>query len=109
MWVALRTLVEALLGVKRGARAVKRGRGMVSEPRFLISAFLEDVPNEITTFAGPRGAQGGPKSLQSLPAQVRNAFQTPLDSRRDFLAFLSALASSLGRSPPFRRPGPPPP
>ena len=82
----------------------KRGRGMVSEPRFLISAFLEDVLNEITTFAGPEGAQGGPKSLQSLPAQVRNAFQTPLDSRIDFWAFLSALASSLGRSTPFRRP-----
>ena len=80
---------------------------MVSEPRFLISAFLEDVLNEITTFAGLDGAQEGPKSLQSLPAQVRNAFQTPLDSRNDFWAFLSVLASSLGRTTPFRRTGPP--
>ena len=84
----------------------KRGRGMVSEPRFLRSAFLEDVPNEITTVAGPKGAQGGPKSLQSLPAQIQDEFQRPLDSRIDFWAFLSALASSLGRSTPFRRTGP---
>ena len=56
---------------------------MVLEPRFLINGFLEDVPNEITTFAGPEGAQGGLKSLQSLAAQVRNTFQTPLDSRVD--------------------------
>ena len=82
---------------------------MVSEPRFLISAFLGDVLNEITTFAVPEGAQGGPKSLQSLPAQVRNEFQTPLDSHIDFWAFLSALASSLGRSTPLRRPDPPSP
>ena len=81
---------------------------MVSEPRFLIRAFLEDVLNEITTFAVPEGAQGGPKSLQSLPARVRNEFQTPLDSRIDFGAFLNALASSLGRSAPFRRTAPPP-
>ena len=87
----------------------KRGRGMVSEPRFLIRAFLEDVLNEITTFAAPEGAQGGPKSLQSLPARVRNEFQTPLDSRIDFGAFLNALASSLGRSTPFRRTDPPSP
>ena len=71
---------------------------MVSEPRFLISAFFEDVLNEIITFDGPKGAQGVPKSLQSLPTQVRNEFQTPLDSRIDFCAFLSALASSLGGS-----------
>ena len=75
---------------------------MVSEPRFLISAFLEDVLNEITTFDGPKGAQGVPKSLQSLPAQVRNEFQTPLDSRIDFWVLLSALASGLGRFMPRR-------
>ena len=106
MWVALGTFVEALLGVKRGARAVKKGRGVVSEPRFLISAFLKDFFGEINTFGGPEGAQGGAKSLQSLPAQVRNDFQMSLDSRIHFWAFPSALASSLGRSLPFRRPGP---
>ena len=96
-------------GSKEVQERSKRGRAMVSELRFFISAFLEDVPNENTIFAGPEGAQGGPKSLQSLPAQVRNVFQTPLDSRIDFWAFISALASSHGRSTPFRRTGPPPP
>ena len=70
---------------------------MVSEPRFLISAFLEDVLNEITTFAAPEGAQGGPKSLQSIPARVRNELQTPLDWRIDFWVFLRALAGAEAR------------
>ena len=85
----------------------KRGPGIVSEARFLISALLEDIPNEITTFAGLEGTQGGSKSLQSLPAQVRNDFQMPLDSRIHFWPFPSALASSLGRATPFRRTAPP--
>ena len=82
---------------------------MVSEPCFLISAFLKDVLNEITTFASPEGAQGGPKSLQSLPAQIRNQFETLLNSCFDFWTLLSALAGGPGRSTPFRRPGPPSP
>ena len=73
---------------------------MVSEPRFLISAFLEDVLNEITTFAAPEGTQGGPKSLQSLPGLDRNQLQTQLGSCIEFWTLLSALASGLGRSTP---------
>ena len=69
---------------------------MVSEPCFLISAFLKDVLNEITTFASPEGAQGGPKSLQSLPAQIRNQFETVLNSCFDFWTLLSALQVALG-------------
>ena len=72
----------------------KRGRGMVSEHRFLISAFLKDVLNEITTFAASEGAQGGSKSLQSLPGRIRNQFQTLLNSCFD------ALAGGPGRSTP---------
>lgn len=48
----------------------KRGRGMVSKPCFLISAFLEDALNGITIFAGPKDAQSGSKSLQSLLARA---------------------------------------
>ena len=57
---------------------------MVSERRFSISAFLKDVPNEITTFAALEGAQGGSKSLQSLPGRGQNQFQTLLNSCFDF-------------------------
>ena len=69
---------------------------MVSERRFSISAFLKDVPNEITTFAASEGAQGGSKSLQSLPGRGQNQFQTLLNSCFDFWSLLSALAGALG-------------
>ena len=69
---------------------------MVSESRFLRSAFLEDVLNEIITFASPEVAQEGPKSLQNPPARLRNEFQTPLDSRIDFWAFYITSKKVLG-------------
>ena len=80
---------------------------MVSEPRFLVCAFLEDVPNEITTLAGPEGAQGVPKSLQSLPGQVRNHFQMALDSRIHFWGSQVPLQADLGG--PRHSAGLPPP
>ena len=73
---------------------------MVLEPSFVISAFFEDVLNEITTFAFPEAAKRGPKSLQSLPGMVRDQFQTPLDSRIDFWTLLSALAGEVRTPPP---------
>ena len=57
---------------------------MVLELRFSIGAFFEDVRNEITTFASPKDAQIGAKSLQSPLPLVVNQFQTTVISRTDF-------------------------
>ena len=55
----------------------KRGRGMVSEPRFLISAFLEDVLNEIATFDGPKASKAGSRETQSAPRKQYNSILRP--------------------------------
>ena len=56
---------------------------MVLEPRFLISAFVEDARNEITTFASAEGAKSDSKSLQSLVAIIRYQLETIVISRVD--------------------------
>ena len=55
----------------------KRSRGMVSEPRFLISAFLEDVLNEIATFGGPKASKAGCRETQSAPRKQYNSILRP--------------------------------
>ena len=79
------------------------------EPRFLIKRFFEDVLNKITTFAAPKHAQTGPKSLQSPSEVVQHAFQTTCKSRINFWVTQSALARRLRRSTPWLRPDPHPP
>ena len=61
----------------------------------MIHAFLEDVSNEITIFAAPASARGRAKSLQKPPAQMRNEWQTLLDSHIDFRALSGASMKVL--------------
>jgi len=51
---------------------------------FFKSAFFEDVSNEITTFAVPRGPKTGPKSLRRCLAMAQTLFETALTLRMTF-------------------------
>ena len=77
LWVALGDTFEALLEVKRPSEVVL---GACS----FKSAFFEDVSNEITTFAVPRGPKTGPNSLRRCLAVAQTLFETALTLRITF-------------------------
>ena len=78
----------------------KRGRGMVSESRFLISAFLEEVLNEIAIFGGPKASKAGSRETQSAPRKQYNSILRPARKTcgSESVANGKAAAQGQGRS-----------
>ena len=75
---------EASWRSKEFQEASWRHSEVVLGPSFFKSAFFEDVPNEITTFAAPRIHKTIPKSLRSCLALAPTLFQTALTLRITF-------------------------
>ena len=80
----LATPFEASWRSKEFREASWRHSELVLGSSFFKSAFSEDVPHEITTFAAPRAHRTGPKSLCSCLALAPTLFQTALTLRITF-------------------------
>ena len=80
----LAILLRASWRSKEFREASWRHSEVVLGPSFFESAFFEDVPNEITTFAAPRVHKTIPKSLRSCLALAPTLFQTALTLRITF-------------------------